>query len=98
MIHLLSLFDLSSSPDIDECAILASIPYKNTTILRSCHEKARCLNTVGSYKCQCTTGYAGDGFACVGKAAFLLIIVIARYTSSVDRMKYHLSPGFSTLT
>ena len=97
MIHLLSLFDLSFSPDIDECAILASIRYKNTTILRSCHEKARCLNTVGSYKCQCTTGYAGDGFACVGMA-FVLIIVVARYTSSVDRMNYHLSPGFSTLT
>ena len=97
MILLLSLFYLSSSPDIDECAILASIPYKNTTILRSCHEKARCLNTVGSYECQCTTGYAGDGFACVGKA-FVLIIVIARYISSVDLLNCHLSPGFFPLT
>lgn len=88
---------MSSSPDIDECTILASIPYKNTTILRSCHEKARCMNTVGSYKCQCTTGYAGDGFACVGKA-FVLTIVIACYTSSVDRLNCHLSLGFSPLT
>ena len=90
MILLLSLFDLSSSPDIDECAILASIPYKNTTILPTCHEKARCQNTVGSYKCQCTTGYAGDGFACVGKA-FVLIIVIAGYKSSVDHLNCYLS-------
>lgn len=47
----------------------------NMTKIQSCHEKARCLNTVGSYKCQCTSGYAGDGFNCVGKCHHCLICV-----------------------
>lgn len=52
--------------DINECAVLASISNKdNKTQLRNCHEKARCVNTVGSYSCQCSNSYDGDGFDCV---------------------------------
>ncbi|XDV50742.1 hypothetical protein PO909_019757, partial [Leuciscus waleckii] len=40
--------------DIDEC----------TTGLHSCHGKAICSNTVGSYTCSCQNGYFGDGFQC----------------------------------
>ena len=32
-----------------------------------CHQNAVCTNTLGSYKCQCATGYTGDGFSCSGK-------------------------------
>ncbi|XP_074622246.1 uncharacterized protein LOC141880636 [Acropora palmata] len=52
--------------DVDECAVLASLSDKdNSTQLRNCHEKARCINTVGSYSCECGDSYAGDGFNCV---------------------------------
>ena len=42
--------------DIDEC-----IPE-----VSSCHEKAFCLNTNGSFECSCDEGYDGDGFQCTG--------------------------------
>ena len=29
-----------------------------------CHSHAACLNTEGSYKCQCKAGYRGSGFTC----------------------------------
>ncbi|KAK2570207.1 Adhesion G protein-coupled receptor B3 [Acropora cervicornis] len=55
-----------SQDDVDECAVLASLSDKdNSTQLRNCHEKARCINTVGSYSCECGDSYAGDGFNCV---------------------------------
>lgn len=60
--------------DLDECAILASLPNtQNDTNLRSCHEKASCVNTVGSYRCDCIRGYAGDGFACIGRILFMFM-------------------------
>ena len=63
-------------PDINECTILDSNPNKkNTSGLQSCHEKARCVNTAGSYRCQCIKGYAGTGFTCVGRPQFYVIIM-----------------------
>lgn len=29
-----------------------------------CHKNAICQNTVGSYQCECASGYRGDGFYC----------------------------------
>ena len=40
--------------DLDECASGA----------HSCHPKADCLNTPGSYTCACKPGYQGDGRQC----------------------------------
>ena len=36
---------------------------------RLCHSLANCINTAGSYRCDCHTGYvfSGDGYTCVGK-------------------------------
>ena len=42
--------------DIDECA----------TASHDCHEYATCTNTVGSYTCECNTGFNGDGNTCAG--------------------------------
>ena len=39
--------------DIDEC--IES---------HGCHSDAVCTNSVGSYHCQCETGYNGDGVNC----------------------------------
>ena len=47
------------SSDIDECQ------ESNVSL---CHELAACVNTNGSYTCNCTEGYEGDGFAsCIGR-------------------------------
>lgn len=67
-------------PDIDECAILASLPNpQNDTKLRSCHEKATCMNAVGSYRCECIRGYAGDGFTCIGSIYLIAIMILNGY-------------------
>ena len=43
-----------SSSDIDEC----------TNGNDTCHINATCINTVGSYDCECLSGFMGDGFNC----------------------------------
>lgn len=43
--------------DIDECT-------KGTD---NCHINADCINTYGSYTCQCQAGYTGNGETCYGK-------------------------------
>ena len=40
--------------DFDEC----------TQTEHNCHEHATCTNSEGSYRCECNTGYRGDGFEC----------------------------------
>ena len=45
--------------DIDECSTNASL----------CHAMAECVDTEGSYSCQCSTGYTGDGLnSCTSKS------------------------------
>ncbi|XP_019626709.1 PREDICTED: sushi, von Willebrand factor type A, EGF and pentraxin domain-containing protein 1-like [Branchiostoma belcheri] len=38
--------------DINECR------------LNMCHSLATCTNTIGSFRCNCFSGYSGDGFTC----------------------------------
>ena len=33
-----------------------------------CDENAKCNNTIGSYLCECTVGYSGNGTYCTGLA------------------------------
>ena len=42
--------------DIDECKLKLS----------NCAENAECINTEGSYECQCKTGFQGNGIICIG--------------------------------
>ena len=47
---------MTSFTDQDECL----------TDRGGCSEKAACFNTDGSYYCQCSDGYFGDGTTCEG--------------------------------
>jgi len=42
--------------DVDECAVGS----------HTCDDKAECYNTVGSFKCVCTSGFSGTGHRCLG--------------------------------
>ena len=44
------------STDIDECAQDQD----------DCHSNGVCMNTIGSYTCQCNAGFQGDGRSCTG--------------------------------
>ena len=46
--------------DVDECRLGTD----------DCHPNARCINTIGSYRCECNPGYAGDGRICVPVGKF----------------------------
>ena len=61
--HLTQLisFDIYKPLDINECN--NSMP---------CHVNATCNNTIGSYRCNCVAGYAGNGVSCEGIQIFLL--------------------------
>ena len=37
--------------DVDECAVG----------VHDCQQNANCTNTIGSFTCQCRSGYSGDG-------------------------------------
>ena len=43
--------------DVDDCSAANN----------SCHGKAWCNNTQGSFTCSCKLGYEGDGYNCTGK-------------------------------
>ena len=51
-----SLHDVFHS-DIDECE-------EN---LGNCGDNAVCVNTIGSFMCQCLPGFSGNGLICIGK-------------------------------
>ena len=51
-------FSILINTDIDECSLGAA----------DCHSTlAECINTEGSYKCECVDGYAWNGTTCQGK-------------------------------
>lgn len=38
-----------------------------------CHANAACVNTLGSYHCQCHEGYVGDGYQCKRESKFYVL-------------------------
>ena len=49
-----------------------------------CHQNAVCINTLGSYKCQCAKGYTGDGFSCSGKEFFFPFFLLQGENAFMD--------------
>jgi len=61
---ILTNFSLSYISDIDECSSNSKV----------CHVQASCTNTIGSFKCACDYGYAGDGRTfCLRKSSSLFL-------------------------
>ena len=58
---------LFSCSDINEC---------ESEMANDCDVNADCTDTVGSYDCNCSSGYEGDGFNCKG------------YTSLTNQLQY----------
>merc|ERR1711939_568696 len=46
--------DGTTCTDVDECADTS----------HNCHANANCQNTVGSFDCECQSGFTGDGTTC----------------------------------
>ena len=51
------LFKFYAKKDVDEC---------QRSHLNKCHEKATCINNIGSYNCTCLDGYFGNRTYCQG--------------------------------
>ena len=58
---------ISCVVDIDECAIGDK---------GGCHKDARCVNEVGSFRCECKPGYEGNGKTCIGIYPVFLLQVV----------------------
>ena len=77
--------------DVDECFILSlNIPRLNEfqeQILNNtipCSPDADCFNTLGSFSCQCTANFTGDGRTCSCK--FALTYAVVPFCSFSKRM------------
>lgn len=55
--HVFSSSSIFIVVDIDECSAKS----------HDCDPLATCINTNGSFKCDCNEGYTGDGKSCSGK-------------------------------
>jgi len=53
---------LESIESLDEC----------TRGDHQCHQNAACTDTIGSYTCECNTGFEGDGRNCTGTIKLIL--------------------------
>lgn len=55
--------------DIDECSEGED----------NCHTNANCVNTPGSFRCECIAGYEGDGLDCRGQLIVTQDILIIAF-------------------
>ncbi len=62
--------------DIDECS----------RVTHSCSPVARCKNLLGSFQCECSSGYAGDGFHCTGPLpCYLCFLYIHDFHAGIEK-------------
>jgi len=61
------------SPDINECMDA-----------HKCHERAICTNTPGSYQCNCSLGFHGDGTTCAGSYTSSMRIYTTLFQKLLD--------------
>lgn len=61
------------SSDVDECLQEATCLPEDTGMETECQINsnrcsihAECINTIGSYECECRPGYQGNGINCTG--------------------------------
>ncbi len=57
--------------DIDECA----------TDMDNCSANALCINLVGSFECECNTGFSGDGVTCTGEPQYSIFGRVMDFSS-----------------
>ena len=51
----------------------------------TCGDNAECLNTEGTYSCQCKSGFAGDGYNCADQSCMLYYILVVHEHTLVLR-------------
>lgn len=56
--------------------------------MHECDSNARCSNTIGSYNCDCNTGFEGDGVGCSGTRRFLYTNCqnVQIFTNAIDML------------
>ena len=72
---------LNLAADYDEC-LGAS---------HDCHSNATCVNTDGSFECECNSMFSGDGRNCTSKLGHVLFVLSAMFNSEL--MVYELGSG-----
>ena len=68
--------------------LLVHIPDYDECVAQLCDSNADCINTVGSYSCQCRNGYTGDGNTCTGRCTSFHMLKPA------STMQYYLINSF----
>ena len=76
--QLQNIFAHPINSDINECII-------GDILLHDCNDKATCINSVGSYDCECNSGYNGTGRTCTGTLQYAPCIQI-QYVIRYRRM------------
>ena len=59
MVVMLVVTTGTNTTDINECGTQSTM----------CGKNAECINTEGSFSCQCIAGFSGDGYNCRGLCA-----------------------------
>ncbi len=78
---------LLCNTDIDECVVGTD----------GCHNNANCMNTMGSFTCECMLGYTGNGkqtcqgnFALIISSTILFSLIVVYFLSYSGVFVFHL--------